>query len=312
MKIIIDYFRELERLVIVKKGMLILMNNKNAYEQIRCFHILQNKKFKWMAIWKVIVDVMGQMQSAKFGYFYFQVNVFDVQILVSLYMQFIQVASIVILNLLLLYNHQLVLWIHKHITLILNNHIRQLKEIIKIQVIMKLQFKMMQHMQQKYVLDAQDINNVKKGFFFFENSYSYGIYYGDSYLGNENLKCPNCKDALDTKIFLWCSHCEDNQIQQNNECVSCGMNCDSCDSKENCNFCIGDPSKYYLSINGRNCIECNIENCRYCFQYVVISGQYYTTLDFNFNIQNFQFKLCQFWMCIMQSKLQLQPKYLKM
>ncbi|CAK67135.1 unnamed protein product (macronuclear) [Paramecium tetraurelia] len=109
------------------------------------------------------------------------------------------------------------------------------------------------------------------------------------YLGIQNqcIKCPNCKECFLFDNLLWCSTCEDGQILQYNECVSCGQNCNSCDEQGYCNYCNGDPSKYYLTLDGKNCRECNIENCIYCFEYVIISGQYSTTLDMNFDIFNF-------------------------
>ncbi|CAD8161755.1 unnamed protein product [Paramecium pentaurelia] len=53
------------------------------------------------------------MQNANLDICYYQVNVFNVQSLVSSYMKLIQVVSTGIHNLLLLDNHQLILWMHK-------------------------------------------------------------------------------------------------------------------------------------------------------------------------------------------------------
>ncbi|CAD8163743.1 unnamed protein product [Paramecium octaurelia] len=125
--------------------------------------------------------------------------------------------------------------------------------------------------------------------YFCLNSYTCESCQEGHYLGRENqcIKCPNCKRCFLYEEFLWCSYCEDDQVLQNNECVQCGQNCNSCDQQGYCKFCNGDPSKYYLTIDGKNCKECNIENCVYCFEYVIISGQYSTTLEMNFNIYNF-------------------------
>ncbi|CAD8092280.1 unnamed protein product [Paramecium sonneborni] len=111
---------------------------------------------------------------------------------------------------------------------------------------------------------------------------------------NQCLQCLNCKKCLLTNQNLYCETCQENQILQNNVCISCGVNCKNCESNGYCNYCVGDPSKYYLTIDGRNCRECNIENCIYCFEYVLISGQYITTFDINFKIYSFDSHQVQF------------------
>ncbi|CAD8113596.1 unnamed protein product [Paramecium sonneborni] len=109
------------------------------------------------------------------------------------------------------------------------------------------------------------------------------------YLNKERL-CILCEDCQQCYSYndgsYQCNSCEGNSIILHNKCVSCGDNCQKCDGLQFCYYCKGSPSQYYLSIDGKNCIQCNIQNCIYCYDYILNGGIIQTTLDINFKVIN--------------------------
>ncbi|CAD8181409.1 unnamed protein product [Paramecium octaurelia] len=98
----------------------------------------------------------------------------------------------------------------------------------------------------------------------------------------ECINCLICTTYNDASYI--CSSCLDDLILINNQCSSCGDFCQDCDHYKFCNYCQGSPSQYYLSMDGQNCSQCNIENCLYCFDYILNGGLLQTTLDINFKV----------------------------
>ncbi|CAK72942.1 unnamed protein product (macronuclear) [Paramecium tetraurelia] len=118
-----------------------------------------------------------------------------------------------------------------------------------------------------------------------------GFYKDDEHLCK---KCTNCKTCLLNNGKQWCDTCYGTQELLYGKCVSCGVNCQSCNSDGYCYFCNGSPSLRYISFDGKSCEECNIENCIYCFQYMMNGGIYISNLDLQFNIINFDFMQVSF------------------
>ncbi|CAD8108038.1 unnamed protein product [Paramecium primaurelia] len=115
----------------------------------------------------------------------------------------------------------------------------------------------------------------------------YPNYYRD--FENKCKSCQNCASCTAYRDDIYCVTCEEKQILVIATCLQCGRNCDQCDDYQYCNFCIGSPQDYYISLDGINCNVCNIDNCIYCFEYYFNNNQYFTTLDIKFSTFNSHF-----------------------
>ncbi|CAD8101522.1 unnamed protein product [Paramecium sonneborni] len=126
-----------------------------------------------------------------------------------------------------------------------------------------------------------------------QNSFECEACFSNFYLSKEKL-CIQCQDCLNCYYLqdgiCYCVSCLENSIIINNKCISCGDYCQECDGSRFCHYCIGSPQQYYLSMDGKNCAQCNIENCIYCFDYILSGDLLQTNLDINFKVidSNFQ------------------------
>ncbi|CAK74425.1 unnamed protein product (macronuclear) [Paramecium tetraurelia] len=125
------------------------------------------------------------------------------------------------------------------------------------------------------------------------NSFECKNCFSNYYLSEEKI-CLKCGDCLTCKSnnngSYQCIGCLENQQIIRNQCIFCGDYCQECDASRLCNFCKDSPLKYYLSMDGQNCRQCNIENCIYCFDYILNGRLLQTSLDINFKVINFNFR----------------------
>ncbi|CAD8149864.1 unnamed protein product [Paramecium octaurelia] len=141
-----------------------------------------------------------------------------------------------------------------------------------------------------YYLKDQECKPCMIGCSTCQNSFECEDCFSNYYKGKNKicLQCGNCLTCYtynDASYF--CTSCLDNSIRINNQCSSCGDFCQQCDQSRFCNYCKGSPSQYYLSMDGQNCSQCNIENCIHCFDYILNGGLLQTTLDINFKVYNY-------------------------
>ncbi|CAD8111336.1 unnamed protein product [Paramecium sonneborni] len=116
----------------------------------------------------------------------------------------------------------------------------------------------------------------------------YSNYYKD--IENNCQLCKICESCTAFRDDIYCVTCKEKQILVIATCLYCGRNCNSCDEKQYCNYCIGSPQEYYISLDGINCNICSIDNCIYCFEYIVNNNIYTTSLDIQFSIFNSDFR----------------------
>ncbi|CAD8124033.1 unnamed protein product [Paramecium sonneborni] len=104
------------------------------------------------------------------------------------------------------------------------------------------------------------------------------------YAQTKDFQCNQCEDCEDCYISneqVLCKTCKiGTYLSSESICLTCGQNCSSCDSNGICYYC-EDPSKYFQTFDGHNCLTCSITNCIYCYQYYIKEGITYTTLDIN-------------------------------
>ncbi|CAD8073527.1 unnamed protein product [Paramecium sonneborni] len=109
----------------------------------------------------------------------------------------------------------------------------------------------------------------------------------DGFYVDSNKQCSKCTKCRTCLSLQQCYTCNEGQEYHQGSCITCGHNCKSCDEQGYCNYCIGSHSLYYISMDGRNCKECNIENCIYCFEYIINNEVYYTNLNVKFQTVNY-------------------------
>ncbi|CAD8194348.1 unnamed protein product [Paramecium pentaurelia] len=106
-------------------------------------------------------------------------------------------------------------------------------------------------------------------------------------------ECKECQYNQNLDI-VECNQCYEHFGLVQGNCIECGLNCASCMfwkfydayygkwiQQLRCIQCI-DPSKYFLSSNGIDCLENMLQNCLYAYQTNSLFFYYMTTYDYKF------------------------------
>ncbi|CAK91842.1 unnamed protein product (macronuclear) [Paramecium tetraurelia] len=106
-------------------------------------------------------------------------------------------------------------------------------------------------------------------------------------------ECKECEYNYDLNI-VQCNLCYEYSGLVQGKCIECGLNCVSCMfwkfydedygiwvQQLRCIQCV-DPSKYFLSFNGLDCLENMLQNCLYAYQTDDLFFYYMTTYDYKF------------------------------
>ncbi|CAD8105541.1 unnamed protein product [Paramecium primaurelia] len=144
-----------------------------------------------------------------------------------------------------------------------------------------------------FYLEDQECKPCVQGCLTCIHSFECEVCFSNYYLSQDKLcvLCQDCQTCYGYKDGTYtCSGCIGNSIIISQKCVACGDYCEQCDESRFCNYCYGSPSQYYLSIDGKNCSQCNIENCIYCFDYIINGGLLQTSLDINFKVVNYNLR----------------------
>ncbi|CAD8200138.1 unnamed protein product [Paramecium octaurelia] len=106
-------------------------------------------------------------------------------------------------------------------------------------------------------------------------------------------ECKECEYNYELNIAQ-CNLCYESSGLVQGKCIECGLNCASCMFWRffdvdygvwvqylRCIQCV-DPSKYFLSFNGLDCLENMLQNCLYAYQTDDLFYFYMTTYDYKF------------------------------